>query len=1262
MGRGARLTGLHSVLIWAVLSLLMVGAVASTPVTLHEQPPAEGSSTHTGQQPTGDSDASFSPDCTNCVVANLSVGAGPGGVTYDSANGDVYVANPQSNNVSIIDGTSLKVVGSIPVSSAPGPLTFDPANGYIYAGQDGCGGSLCGPEGPLTVIDGSNNSLLGYVDVGAEADAIAVDGTNGYVYVAGYFENNMTVVNGANDQVVDWITVGDQPTSDVLDPANGYVYVADYTDNNLTVINMATDGVIGALATGVGPCSLVYDAKNGDIYVGNYDTDNLTIIDGASDKTVGSIAVGPGPSAMALDGATGDLYVADSDSDNVSIVNVTSGTVVANVDLGATPSGVAVDAATGDVYVTAASVDSVFVISTGTVSPPSPCAPPPGQTVLGAGATAVAPLMDTWLFDYTADTIDYNSVGSGVGVVDLSALTTDFASTGAPLDANQNRSMPAQTLTIPESAGPVSVIYNLAGITDLKVNSTFVAEAYEGTITNWNDTLLQALNPGVTLPQATIIVVHRSDSSGSTYAFTQWLSKGVPSWNTSVGYGLSVSWPLVTGEQAEKGSSGVTGYVASTADTLSYVELNFAADNGISSALVENPVGDYIAPSVSSAQAAVTATLAQPHFQLPAGTGNWSGVTMIDAPGASSYPLTSLSYLLVFQAPDVAYGSGITQATAQALWFFLNYTIGTGQSYAASLYYVPLPAEIVSADEVSLASMTWGGAPLGSCVAATHDSVTFSIAPSTCGPLAVNGSAELNGDSQTYLPGTYNITANPCSDFTFQQWNVTGGVSVARADSSGTTVSVTANGTLTAWYVWSGKAATSWSVGFVISPAACGPINFGGFNVANGGSGSFVTGNYSADAPACAGFAFPPVWSVTGSLILPRLGSDPTNVNVVGNGTLTVTYSLVPPPTFYDVRFQVGPSVCAPVDFNGTPQSTDSSVLVLAGSYTMHALPCSTYSFSGATFAWAGESRSQTFASAWGNVSVSTNGTLWVNYTAIHYTVDFLIDPASCGPLTFNYTSSQANLSSTTVRPGSYNVEAPTCAGYSFLGWWETQNLSLEEANAMDDTVQVTGNGTLTARYESSVPTLTSVTLSPVVAELGDGYTQTFQAVASCSATCPAGVTYTWSMTVNAGTLNTTTGPVVTFTAGSGVSGTSLTVTATLNGVQESASAAITVGACAVECGGNPPPSSSAPGFLGLSGDLGWVLLSLVLVVLVVVVVVAVALSGRKKKDPPTAPPSYPPPAVGTYGGGYGFPGNSPQGPPPANPPPPGPAWGPPPR
>jgi phosphate ABC transporter phosphate-binding protein len=259
-------------------------------------------------------------------------------------------------------------------------------------------------------------------------------------------------------------------------------------------------------------------------------------------------------------------------------------------------------------------------------------------------------------------------------------------------------------LHIPETIGSVTLAYNLPSIaTGLKMNSTVIANIYLGTITNWNDPAIKQLNPGVNLPNQTIIPVHRSDSSGTTFVFTGYLSAVSPSWNTNVGQGKSVAWP-VTG-LASSGNAGVAGVIEGQAYTFGYVELAYTITNSMKVAAVQNPSGAYVMPTLASTTAAAQSIASA---GLPAGSASWTSVNILNAPAADAYPIVSFSYTIVYKELNVI--PGMTQAQAVGLVQWLWYMVHDGQSLAASNYYATLPANVVSIDETTIKSITFNGA------------------------------------------------------------------------------------------------------------------------------------------------------------------------------------------------------------------------------------------------------------------------------------------------------------------------------------------------------------------------------------------------------------------------------------------------------------------------------------------------------------------------------------------------------------------------
>lgn len=329
-------------------------------------------------------------------------------------------------------------------------------------------------------------------------------------------------------------------------------------------------------------------------------------------------------------------------------------------------------------------------------------------SITGAGSTFVYPLMYTWTTTYTSSTVGYSSVGSGTGISDLGAKTVDFAASDAPLSPSQQATDPG-AIEMPESAGAVAIIYNLPGVPQLHFNGTVLADIYLGTITTWNDPAIAALNPTATLPSASIIVVHRNDGSGTSFAFTEYLSSQSSKWASTVGYETAPTWPVGTGE---KGSGGVAGYVQETTYTIGYVDLEYALENGISFGAVQNPAGNFIVPSLNS-----TANSIKDHTAvLPAATDvkDWYNVSIQNEPGANDYPISTFTYLMSY-ADLNDLGSSFTSQQASAMISFWNWTIHQGQLDSGGLYYVPLPANIVTADQAELSSFTYNGAAVAHC-------------------------------------------------------------------------------------------------------------------------------------------------------------------------------------------------------------------------------------------------------------------------------------------------------------------------------------------------------------------------------------------------------------------------------------------------------------------------------------------------------------------------------------------------------------------
>lgn len=300
------------------------------------------------------------------------------------------------------------------------------------------------------------------------------------------------------------------------------------------------------------------------------------------------------------------------------------------------------------------------------------------RSITGAGATFPYPLYSKWFSDYgklhPGVEINYQSIGSGGGVRQLLENTIDFGASDTPMTDEQLKNAKIPILHFPMILGAVCLTYHLPGITEpLNLSSSLIADLFLGKIFYWNDPKIQAINPGVNLPNVPIMIVHRSDGSGTTAVFTDYLNKVSPEWKSRVGAATSVKWPVGLGG---KGNEGVTGFVKQSPGALGYVELLYAEKNHLSVANVQNAAGVFVKPEAKSITAAAQSSLqAMPKdFRI----------SITNALGKNSYPLSSFTYLLVYRE--------MPKAKGQTLVSFLEWALVDGQKLAESIFYAPLPA------------------------------------------------------------------------------------------------------------------------------------------------------------------------------------------------------------------------------------------------------------------------------------------------------------------------------------------------------------------------------------------------------------------------------------------------------------------------------------------------------------------------------------------------------------------------------------------
>src|SRR5215467_9003975 len=310
----------------------------------------------------------------------------------------------------------------------------------------------------------------------------------------------------------------------------------------------------------------------------------------------------------------------------------------------------------------------------------------------GAGATFPAPIYTKWFAEYNKlhsnVQINYQPIGSGGGIRQITNQTVFFGATDGPMTNDQQLAAPGKIFHFPTVLGAVVPVYNIPSLSaELKFSGQVLADIFLGKITKWNDPAIAKLNAGVNLPGTDITVVHRAEGSGTTYIFVDYLSKVSPEFKTKVGVAQSVNWPTGVGG---RGNEGVSGLVRQTPGALGYVELIYALQNKISYGPVQNMAGEFAKASVESVTAAAAAAAAQmpPDFR----------VSITNAPGKGVYPISSFTWLLLYESPK-------DKARGKAMVDFVKWALTDGQKYAGDLGYAPLPEAMVKLESAQLAKI-----------------------------------------------------------------------------------------------------------------------------------------------------------------------------------------------------------------------------------------------------------------------------------------------------------------------------------------------------------------------------------------------------------------------------------------------------------------------------------------------------------------------------------------------------------------------------
>ena len=308
-----------------------------------------------------------------------------------------------------------------------------------------------------------------------------------------------------------------------------------------------------------------------------------------------------------------------------------------------------------------------------------------------AGATFPGPVYSKWFSDYKDKTgvqINYQAVGSSAGIKQLKNKTVDFAGSDAPLKEKDMEEMPAPVVQFPSVGGAVVVAYNVKGApADLKMDGPLIADIFMGKIKKWNDPKIAADNPGVTLPATNINVAHRADGSGTTSIFTTYLSQVSPDWKAKIGASKSVDWPVGVGG---KGNDGVTTAIEQGDGGIGYVELAYAADKGLKTAAIKNAAGNFVKPTSETTTNAIEGALPQVQADITAPISN--------APGDQAYPISALTYILVYK-------QGRNAEQTKATTEFLNWAMTDGQAEATKLAYAPLPKALIEINQKAISEL-----------------------------------------------------------------------------------------------------------------------------------------------------------------------------------------------------------------------------------------------------------------------------------------------------------------------------------------------------------------------------------------------------------------------------------------------------------------------------------------------------------------------------------------------------------------------------
>ncbi len=1108
---------------------------------------------------------------TGGPVANLTVGLYPTYVLYDPANGDVYVSDYGSQNVSVINGATRTVIGSITVGVNPAGLALDSANGDLYVANYG--------SQNLTVVDPTTDLVVAnYALPGIMPWELAYDASNRYFYITEHFFGaSVAVFDTRTNTVIRSVTVGPDPMGVVVDPANGYVYVGNLLSSNITVFNGATNASVASIMLPsylYYPGDLAIDTATSTLYVADEFPGNVSVVDIATSSITSNFAVGNGAIAPLVDTVSGDLFVSGDYSDNVSVALLTTNRVVATDRIGTAPETVVYDPTTASLFAVDQATDSVVEIS------------PSTDRVLasiGVGEQPFGMALDpTNGYLYVADENSYN-----VSVVDPSTLQDigSVSDMGCPeLDTMDTQS--GDLLLTDDCMGSLDVI-------DPSTSTVLQYASMTGTPTL-----------GADVPQG----VAYDPSNGLAYVANMFWS-----FYGSIYYNLTTMNPA---------SGAVVGNVPVGAGPMGVL---FDPQNGYV----------YVANEYSDNLSVLNTATGQIVGSIAGFNGGPFALTLNSTSGYLYVDVTTGTVDVVDTSTGTDLGSiAVGDFPTWNTWDPANGRVYVSNWNSGSISVLTLPYSAIVLASVSVSPTSLG---LG-----TGGSGTFTATPScTGGPCP---------GTVTYAWSLTNLLASSTS--------LTGPTFTVQAGSTPGTDYAFLNATLNGVTVKTGpfqvviSAPAPVLASVSVSPASA--------TIFAGGSVAFVP------TPTCSGGTCPSgtvyVWTATNTL--GTLSSGTGTSEIFTAGTVPGLDTLFVNATLGTVTVRSGPVPvtiqAAPVTLLSVSISPATVTVPTNSSHTFNATPsCSGSCPSTLVYTWA-------VTSGGGSVGASTSAT--ASYSA----------PATAGTAVLRVTASlngvlrSANatitiqapsppaLTAVTVSPGSTSIPAqggvaaftasPTCSGGTCPTGttyaWTTTNSLGTLSSSTGATVSFTAgplagmdvlfvNATLgTVRLQSApvvvtitapAVTLLSIAVTPNAVTVTPGSSQTFHVASTCNTPCPSGVVYTWVLNSNRGTLNATSGTTVLFTAGSSTGTVYLQVRALLGNQLVSTVADISV---------SPAPASTNPATLGGLAPLDWGLIALVAIVLVAAVAFLLVRGKRRSAGgassapaPPPSPPPEPAPA-----------------------------------